>query len=502
MTFLKRINLTFLKEKYFQLSLIIIFLIFLFFYSWIILNVFDKNVLYGDEVFYWEQAKKIREEFKFINFQNTQPLLYPIVLSLSFPSVVASRLISVFLFLIANLLFFYLNKKYIFIKTTNPKLYEFFSILLFFIFPLTVFFATSMHTESLFFVFLFLTLIVFFKILSFQDLKQTKVKNIIYYLLFGFFLGLTMQARIVGVPLSLFLILYLLFLKKINKFFVFSFILSYSIFIPYLLLGGFEFLSAKSSPVLILENTILQLLHHLFNIFYFWWPFIILIFIGIIEALKKRDILLRFWVWFFLFFLFFSVLTELFFLRYGMLSVPSIIVCLFIGYDKLRQKINKKLLFLIFLILISLQITTIFKFKNFALAKFYYSNWYFIKPPEDCLEIKDLLVSDRTSDKFDIAQIKLPYFEQPPYKVYEYFFIFSPDKEYNYLILNYIDDIYALAINGEKIIKEKSEPFKAQIIRHNFLPGEEYGVNILVGNQINIGGIGQILICSKNPYQK
>ncbi len=477
------------------LLVVSIILIFVFvFYFYLIFTWLSDDRLYGDEVFYWFQSRAISEQGKFVNFQNTQPLLFPLVLSL-FDSVNFGRVFNSLLIVLSSIIFVFYLLKNLEINKENKLLFGVMSLFLFFISPFTTFFAISLHTEAIFTLFFILSLLFF----SYCR-KNQSFKNLI---LFGIFLGLAMQARITGIVLFIFFLLYLILSKKFKPRHLTSFIIALIIFFPYFILGGLQFLGTKGPLTnLALEDFTLMIVNRSYQALYFWWPFLILIFLGIFYILKTNNKFGKFHFWFIALLLIFNILTPYSFPRYWFILVPSLVIIICFGFKKLIQVLKGKvyLVLILFLGLFLLQGYTVLKAKALALPNLYYSNQYFLKSPPDCFEIKESLVVLRSEDASTFTKVSFPYFEQPPDMIFEYILSFIPEKNYNLLVINYVDDEYALAINEKKIINWGGNVWGAQLIEHEFSQDEQAFINILVINHLNIGGIGQILICQKNPF--
>jgi hypothetical protein len=90
----------FWKNKERLIVLICFLLLFIFYF--ILIFLIPKNQIYGDEIFFYDQARKIYEKGEFVNFQNTQPLLYPLFLSLFYKNIIVARLVNILLMLILS----------------------------------------------------------------------------------------------------------------------------------------------------------------------------------------------------------------------------------------------------------------------------------------------------------------------------------------------------------------------------------------------------------------
>lgn len=475
----------------------IIFIILQGIFAFVINSYFSSNRLYGDEVFYWFQSRAIRENFQFVNFQNTQPLLFPLILSF-FNSLNLARIFNSFLIILSSIIFIFYLLENLEIQKEKVLFYISVILLLFFVSPFTIFFALSLHTEALFTLFFILALLLFPKVIRVLEIK--------FLIIFGLILGLAMQTRITGLFLFFYFLFYLLITRQFKLNHLISFIIAILIFLPYLSIGGLSFVEAKASPTLALEDFTLTIINRLYQGLYFWWPFLILIFLGILEIFKTNNDFGKFHFWFALSFFIFSIFIPIFFPRYWFILLPSFIIFIYFGFQKLNQLFGERVYILIplFLGLLLLQGYTDLNNKALILPNLYYKNQYFLRLPSDCFEIKELIAVPRNENENlrQFAKISLPYFEQPVNLPLEYFFYFNSKKTYNFLVLNYVDDQYSLAINGEKIVDLKDGLWEPQLFEYRFLKDQPNTVNILVINHSNIGGIGQILICQENPYSK
>ena len=461
-------------------------LIFIFYLILVFQIPADK--IYGDEIFFYDQAKTIAEKGEFVNFQNTQPLLYPIILSLFYKNLIFSRILNVLLIIFSSILVFVYLKKNFDFKTAL------FGMMVFVLNPLTILLGVSLYTESVF------TFLLLSSFLIFDKIKKSN--SWISWVFFGIILGLLSQARITGLLVAFFFFAYLSLKQNLKLQHLFCAIITISIVIPYFALGGLSFLFEKQIGVHF------DFVKPFVAIGKFLWPMAFFFLLGIYfcsktekEKSKKEQILLHLFFLIVIFILL-SSLTGIVFERHWFILFPSFVIVASAGfYDLFKFKKKFRLFFFIIFF-----ISIIFYFLlilNLKLPHNYYSQFFYLEIPEKCIEIKKVNITNNF--QFDEEKnilvrdkgktIELPYLSQPQGQ-FLYFFDFFPQDNYSYLILEYADDVGIVIIN-DLVVGHITDTYAPDVFEYNFTKNKSTEINILIENVINIGGIGQILICKK-----
>ncbi len=442
----------------------------------------------GDEVFYYDQAIKLRQGV-IENFQNTQPFAYPVFLAITFISdltilrIINSAIVSI------SVYFLFLYTEKFFSKKTATL-----STLIFIVNPWTVQIATILYTESLFLLFLILSFILYEK---FKEKNEIKIS-----LLLGLFLGLAIETRIVGIFLPAFFLIRSIFDRRLTKFLP-ALVLSILIFLPYQILTSGKFIQEKvywtgfdrylfSSALVELftipfaENLLLGPAVISIGVFMFG----LVIFYGSYYLFYKKSDIVFFII---LFTTAFTFTSNYLWGRYFLPLLPFFSIAIVYGYElskKLKEKIIEYGYLFFFIIYFSTSFIdatgVLFGFERPIFLSF---NRFYTVPPSGCM----LLDKDWTLYHGDInSTINLPKFDQ--YGNADYLKSVSINDSYSKIVVSNGDDGYELFINDNFIDKTQDSVFKPHTTYYQLNPGE-YNFRFFVYNRYNIGGIGQVMLC-------
>jgi len=427
----------------------------------------NANILTGDEVFYYDQGLNIREG-KFVYFENTQPLLFPALISMTFTEdvfllrlipLIASILLMYFLYELLSERF---NKKTAIIAVVLLGFSKFF-----------IHYSVTLHTESLFLLFLVLSLKYFFRSIEKGNLK--------YYILLGIFSGLAIETKIQGLAIPIIFSGYLLYYNT-RKFFdlkyILSLIISVVLLIPYMIVGGTKFLVEKS----IMTRGLGEFSFSIVNLVSYttiWLVLIVFLALFFKRFNDKNKIIYIFPLGFLIFLL---LPATILFTRH---FIPIIPFACIIAADALisQKKLSLKILFGVLIICYLISNIRIIP----EIPRLYYQAYY-LDTPQGCQEIEYWWYRGES--------IKMPFFEQESGTQEEYYAEFTAERDYDYIIVQFLDDhaLYA-DVDNDFIEDYHPYPYSRDIFTTKITEGS-HNVRIVVENVMNIGGIGQVMICN------
>ena len=76
----------------------------------------------------------------------------------------------------------------------------------------------------------------------------------------------------------------------------------------------------------------------------------------------------------------------------------------------------------------------------------------------------------------------------------------NPKQKMNYMVINYADDDIDVFIGTKRKFSRKDASFVPQIVPILVETYEPIPITIRIKNRTLMGGIGQILLCTENPY--
>ncbi|PIN81612.1 hypothetical protein COV13_00710 [Candidatus Woesearchaeota archaeon CG10_big_fil_rev_8_21_14_0_10_32_9] len=429
------------------------------------------NVLTGDELFYYDQAQNIRGG-TLSYFDNTQPFGFPLLIAgLGTDNIMLLRLFNAAIFII-GLYFLYKITAHLSNKSAGLL-----ALLIAGLAKFSVQTSTLLLTEPLFVLTTFAATWYFIK-----TLDDNHTKN---YLFLGFWLILAIQTKITNLVLPIAFALYILAYtpKKFTFKFITTLTISLASLIPYLILTQGKFLVEKIA----LENTEIlpdPLFFIVSTIFYFTIPFIILIlFTAFFYKLESKERILTTLALTYLVLLFVSktILFPRHLFPFFLFVLPLISISIIKQKERLR---------IIGLIIVSLfliiNIVTLPQLPEFD------DNNYFFNVPSNCIQLKNFEI--QTGEN-----ITLPYFAQPTKTLYKYTTTFFSDIPLDVISLNYADDFVAqLTLDRtdyvQGLLSGTSYSSKNFYFNNKVSPGY-HTLSISIINSINIGGLGQVLLC-------
>ncbi len=446
-------------------------LAFIIFSAFILVNV-ESGTLTGDEVFYYFQAQNLKEG-KLVWFEYTQPIFTPLVLAL-YPftdPVILKILFSALLFSLSALVLYLLAR-----KVVNQEVAVIAS-LIFILHRATINMSGWLYTEALFVLLLLLSFLLFYDIYRRDNEKWWK------YIALGIVIGLAIQTRVIGFIIPLFFIVILL-LEKWRKLFgkkvIASFVIAGLITLGYIFTNTLNFLSEKSGGLFLLSN-----LKSLYDIApkYLTLPFIILFVISLFLKHKDEERFLLYFIVYYLLLLF--LISNIFFPRYLYIIIPF--ASIFIA-KLFFEKGIKYVAIVLFVVLIGY---TIYSAPNLPGTL---SQNYYVQAPEGCEEIKEFTYSCR-GHGFE-AKVSLPLFDMPVGADCNLRTDFELAENKSYIYIGYIDDYGTVFLDGSWKSIQTRDMWVPTILAQNLSKGN-HSVSIDIHNGINIGGLGQVLLCDE-----
>ncbi|OGK62813.1 hypothetical protein A2334_01210 [Candidatus Roizmanbacteria bacterium RIFOXYB2_FULL_38_10] len=457
-----------------------------FFVGFTLISIFflPSFRLFGDETFYWVQATAIRERGAFILFESTNPFLYPLLLSL-FDKPHVARLMNIIFIICTGFVLNILIERYGKDKITLKDKHIY--ILLFLLFPLNLIYAISLYSEALF-IFLFSLMLIYLHDFLYKPSWKMSVFT-------GILIGLMVLTRLVGFQLLFLIFIFLIITKRMKLLHIAAFIIPVLCVIPYHLVAGHVFLDNRLIDIILLEDFVLMLFHGCFQLFYFWGPWFAFFCIGVYDILKRKD---GGMVYVYLLFAWIGMNTFLTFtyFRHWYILTPLVFLITARGIQiSLPYLKNHKIWAVIIVFLLYFPYFLLTEGK-YIFPQYSNKNHYFLKTPLFCEEIKKLDVT-ASNKSFTVT---LPYFMQKQSSIYEYRTIMNPKQKMNYMVINYADDDIDVFIGTKRKFSRKDASFVPQIVPILVETYEPIPITIRIKNRTLMGGIGQILLCTENPY--
>ncbi|MBU1148739.1 glycosyltransferase family 39 protein, partial [Patescibacteria group bacterium] len=434
----------------------------------IILLIVPQQVLHVDEFWQYWQSSNLRDGSGYHLDVSPSPL-HNLLFSFFPSNIILLRIINALLMSLAVYIFYYL------VKMISGHSLAVVATLVFIIQEETLVLGALFYTEALFTVFYLLSFYCFIKLL-----KEEKIGN---FLLFGLWSGLMIQSRLIGLLIYGFFLLFLFFKYKrvfFSKKFLWSFIITLTISLPYMIISRFSFVLERQAYGLGLIDRIDQA----------QWAnllglIIVILFFLFFKTKEKNELEL------FVYFSIFYYLVLHFFVsdiypRHFFVLVPVLIVLLV----SLVRAFTKNRFVMAGSIIVFL-LASIFYFQP---VESYFSGNYFLLKRNDCFFIKTM--NYNCSDSGAPLRVNLPFYSQPINSSCNYSAIFKTNQTYNFLYLSYLDD-YGLVSIDEKTFYS---PFalKPNNVKMEILAGQ-HQIDLAINNLSGPGGIGQIALCRNNP---
>jgi len=443
-------------------------LILLFIVAFAVFSVFlvskqSPDLLFSDEVFYYFQAVNISHG-DFVWFDDTQPYFYPLFLSIfalvNFDVTLMRFSSAIFLSLASILLFVIVRRKFSFKESLL-------SFALFIFLGETIFYSSLLYTEALF---IFLMLAGYF---FYSRYIETEKKP--DYYAFILILSLSFITRTAGFFLIIVYTAHLLMLKR--HYDLRGFIVPFVFFVPYILLGGMNFIFEKTINAISVSDYFD--FYRGVLIYSFFFAFLALISFSNSDSRTK---LLKFSV--LGYFLAMVLSSSILYHRYLFVAVPALVILISLFFFQLENKTGK-FVFAAFIIL------------NFAFACFYVYNYSF---PADvnkyyfeesgCYNVESLYSS--CEGKY----ISLPYFSQSSGSSCDYSFEINAESGYSEFVFGYPSNGIELYVDNKLVFDCSSGQIGPAFFPFNLAAGQ-HEINFTITNPNNIGGLGQLLLCNR-----
>ncbi|MBN3037242.1 MAG: glycosyltransferase family 39 protein [Candidatus Diapherotrites archaeon] len=445
-------------------------LLFSFCFSILCLVVVNSpEALFNDESFYVSEAASISEGHAPLLSQ-AQPPLFVALLSI-FPSRVAGRLFSAVLMSSAVVALFVLCHE------NMGRREAFLACALFFFSRLSLRLGSLVYTEALF---VFLALVS--AILFFRAFRRSGPHGFAWW---GIALGLALNARLSGILLAGAFVAFLLVRQKLARF-ASGFAIASLAFLPYLVFGGLAFILSKARLVGA-DNLFheLSFVPQLFPI-----PLLLLGVAGILFSKRSygRDLLCFSGLYVVLGAITIPLLTSFFSVRYFFVLLPFL--CVLASHSGVRLVSAGRFKTFFGAVLIFLAVVP--GVLSIPDAMPFPSQFIMISIPSDCVEVGSFLSEG--------AAVELPVFDQPEYSLRNYSAFFVSRFPTRFLSISYFDDSGWVYVDG-RLISTHLDPWERMVVPLNLSAGN-HSVVIKVRNDINLGGIGQVLFCENPPEPK
>ncbi|MFH8120187.1 MAG: glycosyltransferase family 39 protein, partial [Candidatus Aenigmatarchaeota archaeon] len=350
--------------------------------------------------------------------------------------------------------------------------------------PITILVSVLLFTDSLFILFTILSFLLYEKLLK-NDKNQD-------WLLLGFIIGLGMQSRITGLILPFFFLLCALWDRKFIKILP-TLIIAFLIFLPYPIFTNLKFLREKSE---------VHLSRYIFDWSFFEFfsiPYLGLIgiflffsltFIGILHLIEGK--FLRYIIFSLLYIISLVYTSDHLYPRLYLPLLPFFAMGIFLTFEKVKKTgkiiLNFLILFLFFYILLSI-VNCIGIFFSIKTPDFLFSHApYYLVAPENCtLLMKNWLYEFENVSSF----IDLPKFDQPSHTTANYTLRFVANQSYNKIMWKG-DDHFSLYLDNKFLGNYGGLELQTSETKIN---EGEHTIRIEVHNDINVGGIFQVMVC-------
>lgn len=453
----------------------------------LIWRLMPRDLLTGDEVFYYFQALKLRS-FELAWFRDTSPYLYPLVLALSGSSSPAVlRTLGALLFALSGYLTFNLTL----LLSGGDREGAFWAAGLLLFFHETLNLSTQLFTEAAF------TPVFLALILVFWRQRGNKASGTGAAVMLGLLAGLLTGARVVGVLCAGWIFLYRLLWpggedrRQALRSVCLSVLTAAALHVPF-------FLATYSPDSLIScmlgAHTKESLFAHppggLLAHFVPWltggysvcalglaaaWPL-------------RREQGARFLLGLGAVYLAFEALLDVnFYPRH--LYPLFVLACVLIGCSYRR-------LSLIFprwglrAVAAALMVMSSAAFAA-GFPKLSPNNFYFLNGTADAIEIARFSQTDETGG---VKEVTLPCFSQPYYSHYTYRAAFYCTGSYDHIFINYISDRIKVRADGRELTPGfTGGPFYPLVLSCPFPPGR-HELEIQVDSDVMLNGLGQVLI--------
>lgn len=467
-----------------------------FIFIWYIYNNSNPQVLIKDEIFYYFQGKAL-EKFDFIWFENSSSFLLPFSIAiLPIDNITALRILNALLMALSIYFFAKFVQEYVGALITG------FSVFLIAINYQIIDVSHLLMSEPLYFLFLFLFLRSY---LSSFSTKFTVIRQ-------GVLAGFSILARVSGLNLLFFLAAHvLLTLKKENQRSITEVlkigIISLVMVVPFLWITDFRTLLNKTAGFVGTGNRISMLLDVVWR---FFAPVQLIYAVSFLFALRGIIVRRNTIVNSFLLFIFVFFVTLLFsgayiFERYLVIPVTFFYVILFYGINHLfESRMNRYVATsLLFLIFASGSLYNLFQ------KEAPYNMYYLNLPSKSCTELNEFRAGS------SLEYRSTPDFSVPPGSQKTYMFIFNikeksdlkSDLRKDQLVLSYISDSVDVKVKWKGLtVFRQYQPSawsRPYVFDLSEIPGDrKYELKLLIKNEWNIGGIGQVLLCDRDFTEK
>jgi len=450
-------------------------------YAFVIVFFGPADRLTGDEIFYFFQAKHLRSG-EFVWFEDTQPYLYPVFLALTFlDDITAMRMANAAVMALSGVLAGLLGAR------IAGRAGFWCVFLLFALHPRTLHLGTSLFVESLF------VALQAALLLMYDTWWKKEVPAWSSSLSLGILLGLVLECRPVGLLLVPPLLVEGIFQynrQRIRHLLLILFI-AFLLALPYGLLHASSFLGEKLGA---LSGNLLLKCEALIYVVprYFGLP-VLALFLGFSSwrfRLFRHPVIRYMSLYGFLYFVVTILFDKYFFSRH-LYPLVMLLACLTVASLPFLSSRVRTLFFCCVLAVASWELVMGLKLQPIV----YSNSYFFVSDSRSAVDVSSFeVVSGPEQGKI----VNLPYFSQPNRSRATYRAVINTRHRYEVLVISYVSDYVKVQLDGLPLTSNNEgspfEPFELEVS----VPTGRHVLDIEIRNNDNIGGMGQVLLSTKD----
>ncbi len=433
------------------------------------------NALVGDEVFYFFQATKIKS-LEFVWFNYTQPPLYTVILALFPANIILLRTVNTVITTLSLVLMYLITRG-------SGRYIRLLSVFITLITPIYISTTIHLYTESLFL--LLLMLLIFFYSAYYKNPQNNNLLVSCGLLCLALIVTRSVTPIFLLV-LALAVCINVVINKKPRRLLILALVALAIGISPLLFSGGFTINKLTTPPPARLHDCI-----KVYAILGIPLLTLYLASLGHFVIKKKKyteheqGLLLLVHIMILGYTLSFPFFKD-YFPRYLMVLIPL----MYLTITFFLFKTNRYFALIAGIVLVLVAITNFSSYLTTPNAE--YDNRYYLTTPKTCVEITNWQYSCGNQQQ----AIRLPFFAVPEYSWCNFSAKYTANDANNTLVINYMSDFAYVNIDTTQVGKADS------IFHTNLIPFMQsissHTVTLIVRNEDNIGGIGQVMLCDQN----